>query len=99
MAYELTRAMPSKSQQSTYPSVVEQYRALLAVSEAVISTRDLVELFRDLAQRLSSVISFDYVSVLLHDAERDVMRLLLWQMPGQDPLPSGWEGPVECTGA
>jgi formate hydrogenlyase transcriptional activator len=91
--------MSSKSQQSTHTSVVEQYRALLAVSEAIISSRDIGGLFRELARRLSSVISFDYVSVLLHDAERDVMRLLLWQMPGQEPLPSGWEGPVEGTGA
>ena len=91
--------MASKSLQSAYPSVIEQYRALLAVSEAIISNRDLGGLFRELAQRLISVISFDYVSVLLHDAEHDVMRLLLWQMPGQEPLPSGWEGPVEGTGA
>jgi hypothetical protein len=42
------------------------------VSEAIISNRDTGGLFRELAQRLSSVISFDYVSVLLHDAERDV---------------------------
>lgn len=91
--------MASKSLQSTYPSVVEQYRTLLAVSEAIISNRDLGELFRDLAQRLSSVISFDYVSVLLHDDERDIMRLLLWQMPGHESLLPGWEGPVEGTGA
>src|SRR5919206_1632917 len=91
--------MASESLQSTRPSVVEQYRALLSVSEAVISNRELEELFRDLAQRLSSVISFDYVSVLLHDDERDLMRLLLWQAPGQNLLLPGWEGPVEGTGA
>jgi formate hydrogenlyase transcriptional activator len=91
--------MPSESLQSTHPSVVEQYRALLAVSEAIISNCDLEELFRDLAQRLSSVISFDYVSVLLHDDERDLMRLILWQAPGQNLLLPGWEGPVEGTGA
>src|SRR5919107_4943036 len=91
--------MASESLQSTHPSVVEQYRALLAVSEAVISNCDLEELFRDLAQRLSSVIRFDYVSVLLHDDERDLMRLLLWQAPGQSLLLPGWEGPVEGTGA
>src|ERR1044071_2785668 len=99
MAYELPKAMSSKTLQSTDTSVVEKYRTLLAVSEAIISNRDLDGLFRDLAQRLSSVISFDYVSVLLHDAERDVMRLLLWQTPGQAPISPGWEGPVEGTGA
>ena len=91
--------MASESQQSAYATVVGQYRALLAVSEAIISNRDLGGLFRDLARRLSSVITFDYVSVLLHDAERDVMRLILWQTPDREPLRAGWEGPVEGTGA
>src|SRR5215207_3254742 len=91
--------MTSKPQQFTYPSVVEQYRALLAVSEAIISNRDLGELFRDLARKLISVISFDYVSVLLHDAERDVMRLHLWQTPEEDLLRPSWEGPVGSTAA
>jgi formate hydrogenlyase transcriptional activator len=91
--------MSSKAQQLSYASVVEQYRALLSVSEAIISNRDLDELFRDLAQRLSSVISFDYVSVLLHDDERNVMRLLLWQTPDNDVLRPGWEGPVDGTAA
>ncbi|HEX8146929.1 MAG TPA: sigma 54-interacting transcriptional regulator [Pyrinomonadaceae bacterium] len=91
--------MAANPRQLSYPSVVEQYRALLAVSEAIISNRDLRELFRDLAHKLSSVISFDYASVLLHDAERDVMRLHLWQTPDEDLLRPGWEGPVEGTAA
>jgi formate hydrogenlyase transcriptional activator len=91
--------MASKPLQSTHPSVVEQYRALLAVSEAIITNRDLGELFRELARKLSSVIRFDYVSVLLHDARREVMRLHLWQTPEEDLLSPGWEGPVEWTAA
>lgn len=91
--------MASKAQQSTYPSVVEQYCALLSVSEAIISNRDLGVLFHDLAERLSSIISFDYISVLLHDAERDVMRLHLWQTPGEGVLRPDWEASVEGTAA
>src|SRR3712207_9542047 len=91
--------MASESQQPASASVVEQYRALLAVSEAIISNRDLGELFRDLARRLSSVVTFDYVSLFLHDAERDVMRLLLWQTPDRDMLRPGWECPAEGTAA
>src|ERR1044071_3487111 len=91
--------MASESLQPASASVVEQYRALLAVSEAINSNRDLDELFRDLARRLGSIISFDYVSVLLHDSERDSMRLILWQTPEQEPLAAGWEGPVEGSGA
>lgn len=48
---------------------------------------------------MTSVIRFDYVSVLLHDAERDVMRLHLWPTPDEDLLRPGWEGPVEGTAA
>lgn len=91
--------MASKAQQSTYPSVVEQYCALLDVSEAIISNRDLDELFHDLAERLSSIISFDHISVLLHDAERDVMRLHLLETPLESDVRPGWEAPVEGTAA
>lgn len=87
--------MVDKAQRSTHPSAAEQYCALLAVSEAIISHRDLGGLFRDLAERLSLVISFDYISVLLYDAERGVMRLRLLETPdGGGPRP-GWEAPVE----
>lgn len=91
--------MASKAQQSTYPSIAERYCALLAVSEAIISNRDIGVLFHDLAERLSSIISFDYISVLLHDAERDVMRLHLWETPGAPNSRPGWEAPVEGTAA
>ncbi len=91
--------MTSKAQQSTYPSIAERYCALLAVSEAIISNRDLGKLFHDLAERLSSIISFDYISVLLHDAERDVMRLHLWETPGESGSRPAWEAAVEGTAA
>jgi formate hydrogenlyase transcriptional activator len=72
---------------------------LLAVSEAIVSNRDLGVLFHDLAERLCSVISFDCISVLLHDAERDVMRLHLWETPGESISRPGWEAPVEGSAA
>jgi len=49
-------------------------RALFSVSESIASHRDLSELFHDLAQRLGDVIQFDYLSVRLHDSERNIMR-------------------------
>ncbi len=53
----------------------ERYRALLAVSEAIISHRDLEELFQELAGRLHQLVKFDYVVVVLHEAASDTMRL------------------------
>ncbi len=55
----------------------EAYKALLAVSEAIISHRDLSELFHDLAARLRQVARFDYLSLVLHEASTNTMRLHL----------------------
>src|SRR5438093_3647608 len=53
----------------------QQYRALLAVAEVIISHRDLHALFHDLAGRLRQVVRFDYLLLVLHDDARDAMRL------------------------
>jgi formate hydrogenlyase transcriptional activator len=53
----------------------QQFQALLEVSEAITRHGDLDELFQDLAQRLRRVVPFDFITVLLHDDARDVMRL------------------------
>ena len=45
----------------------QEYRTLLAVSEAIISHRDLRELFHELAGRLHQMVRFDYLGLVLHD--------------------------------
>jgi formate hydrogenlyase transcriptional activator len=52
-----------------------RYRALLAVSEAIATHHDVTALFHDLAGRLSQVVRFDYLSLVLHDATTSTMRL------------------------
>jgi formate hydrogenlyase transcriptional activator len=52
-----------------------QLEALLEVSEAIAQQRELPALFQDLAVRLRSVVDFDYLALILHDASRNVMRL------------------------
>jgi len=52
-----------------------QCRTLLAVTEAIVSHRDLHALFHDLAGRLHPVVRFDYLILVLHDAAHDTMRL------------------------
>ena len=49
----------------------DPYRALLAVSEAIVSHRDLPALFHELAGRLHQVVCFDYLALVLHDAAGD----------------------------
>lgn len=78
-----------------------QLEALLEVSEAIAQERDLPALFHDLAARLHSVIEFDFLTLVLHDPLRNVMRLhvLETRIPGEKLVgtetsveghPSGW---------
>ena len=53
----------------------EKYRALLEVSRIVSSHENLPELFHDLAGQLHRLLNFCYLSVLLHDPQRNVMRV------------------------
>src|SRR5437879_12193926 len=55
-------------------SACQQYRTLLAVSEAIVAHRDLATLFHDLAGRLHLVVRFDYLACVLHDATSNTMR-------------------------
>jgi formate hydrogenlyase transcriptional activator len=72
-----------------------QLEALLEVSEAIAQQRDLPALFHDLAARLHYVIEFDFLTLVLHDPARNVMRLhiLETRIPGEKP--TGTEAPVE----
>jgi formate hydrogenlyase transcriptional activator len=62
-----------------------QYLALLAVSEAIVSHRDLSTLFHELAGRLRQVANFDYLSLVLHEAASNTMRLHVAESPGPAP--------------
>ena len=47
----------------------------MAVSDAIVSHRDLATLFHELAGPLHNVVRFDYLALVLHDATSDTMRL------------------------
>jgi formate hydrogenlyase transcriptional activator len=53
----------------------DRYRVLLAISEAIVSYRDLPTLFHELASRLHQVVSFDYLAQVLYEAASNTMRL------------------------
>src|SRR5215471_16994564 len=72
-----------------------QLEALLEVSEAIAQQRDLPALFHDLAARLHSVIEFDFLSLVLHDAARKVMRLHILETHLPNEKPTGGESTVE----
>jgi len=78
------------------------YQSLLDVSQTILQHRDLDGLFRDLSTRLSAVLKFDFLNLVLHDPSRNIMRLHILATPdGSTPdvpaldlppeqSPSGW---------
>src|SRR4029453_8773185 len=50
------------------------HRTLLAVSEAIISHRDLAALMNELADRLHQVVRFDYLALVLYDPANDPLN-------------------------
>ena len=58
---------------------------MLAVSEAIVSHRDLSALFHELAGRLHQVVRFDYLALVLHEAATNTMRLHV--LEASEPIP------------
>lgn len=56
-------------------SELERHRALLEIAEAISVHRDLPALFHSLADLLHKVVQFDAIYLVLHDEERQMMRL------------------------
>jgi formate hydrogenlyase transcriptional activator len=73
----------------------DQRHTLLEISEAIASYRDLAELFHGLAPRLHRVIQFDFVNLILHDPERQVMRSHVLECPDPDASCPSEECPME----
>jgi formate hydrogenlyase transcriptional activator len=72
-----------------------QLETLLEVSEAIAQQRDLPALFHDLAGRLHSVVDFDFLTLILHDPARNVMRLHILETHVPTDKVTGTESPVE----
>jgi formate hydrogenlyase transcriptional activator len=75
----------------------DAHRALLAVSEAIASHRDLSALFHELAGRLQQVVRFDYLALLLHEAESNTLRLHVLEPSGPTLPPPPRSLPVGET--
>ncbi|HKR78100.1 MAG TPA: sigma 54-interacting transcriptional regulator, partial [Nitrospira sp.] len=73
----------------------DRLRLLLEVTESIASHRDPGELLSDLAQRLPSIVPFDYINVVLHEPARNVMRLWLLAASIPSTITPGYEMPVE----
>ena len=76
-------------------NTARRYLALMEVSRVVASHRDVASLFNALADCLRQLINFHYLSVVLHDEKKAVMRMhvLRSRLPGNDSM--GEEYPVD----
>ena len=72
-----------------------QLEALLEVAESIARHRDLAALFHDLAERLHSVVDFDFLTLMLHDPVRNVMRLHILESRQPTPVKTGSEMAIE----
>jgi formate hydrogenlyase transcriptional activator len=77
----------------------DRYRVLLAISEAIISHRDLPSLFHDLAGQLGRVSHFDHLALVLHDAPTNTMRLHVLETAERVPVGTAIVLPVEADPA
>jgi formate hydrogenlyase transcriptional activator len=64
----------------------DRYRTLLEINNAIISNLTQETLFAAIARALHRVIPFDRTAIFLHDAQKDVLRLLVLE----SSLPSAY---------
>jgi formate hydrogenlyase transcriptional activator len=82
------------SQPERVPTV-EQYRALLEISESIATHRDLPALFHAIAQRLHRLVTFDFIGLTLPDADRSTVRLHVLESSLPTEVKEGFEFPIE----
>ncbi len=78
---------------------LDQYQALLEVSEAIASHSDLPSLVQDLARRLPRIIAVNFVGVSLYDPRGGVMRLHVLQANVPADIVGGHEDRLADTPA
>ena len=71
------------------------HRALLAVSEAIVSHRDLSTLFQELAGSLHHVVRFEILALVLHESASNTMRLHILETAGPIQIPVDLVLPVD----
>jgi formate hydrogenlyase transcriptional activator len=76
-------------------SAVEQYRALLEISESIATHRDLPALFHAIAQRLHRLVTFDFIGLTLPDTDRNTVRLHVLESSLPTEVKEGFEFPIE----
>ncbi|MGA9247981.1 MAG: sigma 54-interacting transcriptional regulator, partial [Candidatus Acidiferrales bacterium] len=82
-----TIATPRRSAETT----LQQYAMLLEVSKSIVSHRNLSELFHELSERLKGLLNFHFLSLVLYDPARNVMRMHVLETTAPSPVRAGDE--------
>lgn len=75
-----------------------QYQALLEISEAIASHRELDRLFHDLPARLHGVVQFDFANLILYDPALKAMKSHVLETPDPNYTCPAGECPMETPG-
>lgn len=75
-----------------------RYQALLEISEAIASHRELDQLFRDLAPRLHRVVEFDFANLILYEPSENSMRSHVLETPETAYACPPGDCPMETVG-
>ncbi len=75
-----------------------QYQALLEISEAIASHRELDQLFSELAPRLHRVVQFDFANLLLYEPDRKTLKSHVFETPDPAYSCAPGECPMEAPG-
>jgi formate hydrogenlyase transcriptional activator len=74
---------------------VEQYRALLEISESIATHRDLGALFHAIAQHLHRLVTFDFIGLTLPQTDRLTARIQVLESSLPTEVKEGFEFPIE----
>jgi formate hydrogenlyase transcriptional activator len=86
---EVAQSQPERA------SAVEQYRALLEISESIATHRDLPALFHAIAERLHRLVTFDFIGLTLPDTDRNTVRIHVLESSLPTEVKEGFEFPIE----
>ena len=85
----------SPANQPERASAVEQYRALLQISESIATHRDLPALFHAIAERLHRLVTFDFIGLTLPDTGHNTVRIHVLESSLPTEVKEGFEFPIE----
>jgi formate hydrogenlyase transcriptional activator len=80
-------------------SVSKEYLTLFEVSRAIASHTNLSDLLHALAERLHPFVDFDFLNLVLHDPDRNVMRVHVLESALPSPIKPGMEFSMEESAA